>query len=390
MVSTFDFENGEAHHQYRASWTMGQKRNKPINKIIRGITYPIIAGWILSKLYLHFAGEDFHTDHVINLFRPLWDGGPAPALSGADIDINAGTWNFRGEKNGLKTFSKAVPGSPVMALRGTGVLNMHVSTAVGTFLDAYRCYLWVDMLDLMTEMDYDPKTVVSAQKSAAVDGIASGASKGKSKGSGVKGIFGKLMGSKSGSTDRSSKPEVYDVGSSDLSKDLAKKAMTKSENSWGRKGCLVDKNKLAPKSQFKWRDLVYQRLKLPWPIYPRELLIWRDWHFDEREKTVRMTYKSVEDERVPHTPGYIRAEATHMLWHFEKRPAKAVINAAGLTEYQDQTYVEVECFVDSKGSIPPWFINYLQGSWPTKVLREFQRLVDGAKGYEPWPGLVNW
>ena len=375
---------------------MGQKRNRPIKKIIRGITYPIIVGWILSKIYLHFAGEDFHTDHVINLFRPLWTSDSSPSVDGADIDINAGKWNYRGEKDGLKTYSKAVPGSPVLALRGTGVLNMHVSTAVGTFLDANRCYLWVDMLDLMTEMEYDARTVIAAKKSA--DAVESDSAtrtlEGKTGGSGgIKGVLGKLLGSKnevSGDGNKSLKPKVYDVTTSDLSMDLAKKAMSRSENSWARSGCLVDKKGLATKSNFKWRDLVYQRLKLPWPIYPRELLIKRDWHFNEKAKTVQMTYKSIEDERVPHTKGFIRADATHMLWHFEKKPAKEVRNAAGLTEFIDQTYVEVECFVDSKGSIPAWFINYLQGSWPTKVLREFQKLVDGARGYEPWPGLLHW
>lgn len=378
-------------------------RHKPVNRIIRGITYPIIFGWILSKLYVSWVGEDFHTDHVLNLIRPLWQS--TPVVSRGEIDFNAGVWQYRGEKNGLKTFSKAVPGSALLALRGTGVLNMHVSTAVGTFLDANRCYLWVDMLDLMYEMLYDPKTAIyssgqgtggdaeerfdeaqSAVKKA--DGT-----KRKSKTNAIKGLFKKFTGARDYGTKGATKgvdASIVSVEISDLSKDLAKEAMKRRENSWSREISQIRKRGLPSRSDFKFRDLVYQRLKLPWPISPRELLIRRDWHFDEKDKKVLMKYKSIEDKRVSHTKGFIRAEAAHMLWQFEKRPPKAVVNAAGLTEYIDQTYVEVECFVDSKGSIPAWFINYLQGSWPTKVLREFQKLVDAAEGYEPWPGIVHW
>ena len=165
----------------------------------------------------------------------------------------------------------------------------------------------------------------------------------------------------------------------------------KKVSSWMRESAVINKKRYHEKGDFTHRDLVYQQLKLPWPIYPRELLIRRDWEFDSKAKKVTLRYKSIEDERVPHTPGYIRAEAVHMMWTFERKPPRAAVNkASGLTEWIDQTYVEVECFADSKGSIPVWFINYLQSSWPTKTLREFQKLVDSAEGYEPWPGLVQW
>jgi hypothetical protein len=42
---------------------------------------------------------------------------------------------------------------------------------------------------------------------------------------------------------------------------------------------------------------------------------------------------------------------------------------------QRQTKVEVECIVDSKGSIPAWLINFMQKQWPHKALTAFNKLV---------------
>ena len=133
-------------------------RSTSSRRLIRAITYPIIIGYMLSKVYEAFAGEPFHIDHFMNLFK----SGPTNTVAGGKLDVSAGTWKLRSEKNGLATYSKAVPGSPLMALKGTGVLNMHVSVAVGTFLDSCRCYDWVDMLDVMTEVPYDQRTIIKA------------------------------------------------------------------------------------------------------------------------------------------------------------------------------------------------------------------------------------
>ena len=319
--------------------------------MIRAITYPIIIGYVLSKVYEAAVGEPFHTDHITSLFG---SGSTIVTATGGKLDVSAGTWKFRSEKNGLATYSKAVAGTPLMALKGTGILNMHVSVAVGTFLDSCRCYDWVDMLDVMTEVPYDKSTIIAPEdvENASYKAVD---------------FSDRSMNAKKASSYRARK-----------------------ENCWNRADSIMKKKKFIHKDNFTFKDLVHQQLKLPWPISPRELLLQRNWEFDDKKKRVYMHYNSIEDTRVPHKEGFIRAESPHMVWIFEKRPPKIITNKAGLTEEVDQTYVQVECFVDSKGSIPAWFINYLQSNWPTKVLREFQKLVDKAEGYEPWPGLVHW
>jgi hypothetical protein len=171
--------------------------------------------------------------------------------------------------------------------------------------------------------------------------------------------------------------------------------------------------KLYDKTNFKYTDVVHQVLKLPWPISPREMVIQREWDFDFNKKIVTMSYKSIEDNRIPHKKGVIRAFCPHMLWKFakvdeefdedakrkktipRKKPSKsrsdAIDNMGKGPDYAEAlTKVEIECFVDSKGSIPSWFINYIQSNWPTKSLLAFQGLVDKSEGYTMWPSLTKW
>ena len=266
-------------------------RSSTSRRLIRAITYLIIIGYILSKVYEALAGEPFHTDHIMNLFV----SGPKNVEAGGKLDVTAGSWKFRSEKNGLATYSKAVPGSPLMALKGTGVLNMHVSVAVGTFLDSCRCYDWVEMLDKMTEVPYDKSTIIKPgdEETALYTAVD---------------FSERSMNAKRAATYRARK-----------------------ENCWNRPDSIMKKQKLTSKDHFHFKDLVHQQLKLPWPIAPRELLLQRNWEFDDRKKRVYMHYTSVEDTRVPHKQGSIRAESPHMVWIFERRPPKTVMNEAGLT-----------------------------------------------------------
>jgi hypothetical protein len=104
--------------------------------------------------------------------------------------------------------------------------------------------------------------------------------------------------------------------------------------------------------------------------------------------------------------GVIRAVSPHTLWRFEdvtyaqthgiqhehireekergatdenKKDGESGNGGQGRTFSSDSakryTKVEVECIVDSKGSIPAWLINFMQKQWPTKALTAFNRLV---------------
>ena len=136
-------------------------------------------------------------------------------------------------------------------------------------------------------------------------------------------------------------------------------------------------------------DVVHQMVKLPWPIAPRELLIQRNWEFDADTKTVTMLYHSIEDRRIAHQPDMIRSLSPHMMWKFTAGKKKRGKDG---NEDEDTTAIEIECFVDPRGSIPAWFINFLQQSWPTNTLLAFQTLViqGKKKKYPQYPKISHW
>jgi hypothetical protein len=348
--------------------------------LIRFVTFPIIIAWCWGQFSTWYFTE-------------------TESISPNTIDINQGTWRFESEKYGIATYSKAVPNSPLLALRGEGILNMHIAEAVSTFLDAYRCYDWIDMLDSMLELPYDKNTIILPG-----DENRSGNKGAKEKKNGLLSSFF----SSSSSSGNSVMTNVLDLAR--VTRSESDKNKKNRISSWQNNKHLA---KLYDKTNFKYTDVVHQVLKLPWPISPREMVIQREWDFDYNTKIVTMSYKSVEDARIPHKKGVVRAFCPHMLWKFakvdvefdedakrkkkipRKKPAKSRKDAidsvgSGPDDGEALTKVEIECFVDSKGSIPSWFINYIQSNWPTKSLLAFQSLVDKSDGYAHWPSLKKW
>lgn len=188
-------------------------------------------------------------------------------------------------------------------------------------------------------------------------------------------------------------------------------------------------------------DVVHQELSLPWPISPRDILLYREFHFQRTDPkapqarrqeaeldAVTVRYHSTVDARVPPQKGYIRSYAPHVLWRFKALPPdrdavpellKSGVTASALAEQARSTYpnsdhglalrmiqsapgskarrsladsrvasdrvshhrtiVEVECVVDSKGAIPAWFINFMQMSWPQKTLSKFRTLAQSKR-----------
>jgi hypothetical protein len=155
-----------------------------------------------------------------------------------------------------------------------------------------------------------------------------------------------------------------------------------------------------------------QILEFPWPITARDILLQRIFSFDRQARKVAVNYRSVLDSRIPPSKGLIRAESPSSLWQFraltpqgdgkggdgaaeagrkalrwlqgsakakEQRgggegassPASSYPTAAGppgggfaamrhSPDGRPRTVVEIESLVDSKGSIPAWFINFMQ------------------------------
>lgn len=128
---------------------------------------------------------------------------------------------------------------------------------------------------------------------------------------------------------------------------------------------------------FEYSDAVYEIMKLPWPIAPRDILLKRDWAYDVRNKTVTVRYASFDDPvRCPELPHRIRAWSPHTLWRFH------------FVDHSS-TRVEIECLVDSKGTIPSWFINFMQRSFPSDSLSAFDALAQKKK-VPPHRRVLDW
>jgi hypothetical protein len=50
---------------------------------------------------------------------------------------------------GIDTFMKKIPGTKLIAFRGVGVIDSHISEALGLFCDFDLAYEWVEMLYYM-------------------------------------------------------------------------------------------------------------------------------------------------------------------------------------------------------------------------------------------------
>ena len=56
-------------------------------------------------------------------------------------------WELTGEKNGIKTFRREMPGSPIVAFRGEGTIDAPLEKVVSVLLNSARATEWVDSLE---------------------------------------------------------------------------------------------------------------------------------------------------------------------------------------------------------------------------------------------------
>ena len=138
-------------------------------------------------------------------------------------------------------------------------------------------------------------------------------------------------------------------------------------------------------------DVVYQVLHLPWPISPRELVLRRNWLIDHQNKSVTFRYQSVSDPRIPESKERIRADVPFTIWKFSA-VEKSGIDPDQCGHRSAATIVEIQCLVDSKGSIPSWFMNYVQRSWPSKTIEVFTKLArrELGRSKQDFPLVSQW
>eukprot|EP01031_Cornospumella_fuschlensis_P032575 gene32575-39387_t len=265
-----------------------------------------------------------------------------------DVSYANKGWDFVGRFNGVDTFvRRADSSSPVLSFRGVAVLDVHISDCLGPFVNVTHSLEWISMLKSIEQWPHPT----------------------------------------------SSDPNV---------------------------------------------DVIYQVLNLPWPLAARDILLERRFSFQQALGQVTVSYRSTAHPQLPERPLFIRAHSPHTMWRFtvvsedeegaEKRDAAPVgvlpkkhMQLLGLLQKSlgklrrgwswlmrsvfriqpsdgikalpaapqpscgkrissssrrgHKTLVEVESTVDSKGSIPVWFLNYMQRFWPASTLRTFEKMA---------------
>jgi hypothetical protein len=105
--------------------------------------------------------------------------------------------------------------------------------------------------------------------------------------------------------------------------------------------------------------ITFSLTDMPWPIYDRRLILHNELRLDKERKLLFVVSKSMAFPGAPVPERTVEAFVGYSSIGF--RPVS-----------KDKTYVELTAFIDPKGSIPHWVINFYQKSWPIKFLRALE------------------
>lgn len=121
--------------------------------------------------------------------------------------------------------------------------------------------------------------------------------------------------------------------------------------------------------------ITYSLTDMPWPVYDRRLVLHNKLHLDKERRLLFVLSKTVEHDKAPKPDRTIEAFVGYSNMGF--RPVS-----------KDRTYVELTAFIDPRGSIPSWIINFYQKSWPIDFLKAIE--VRANKHQKPLrPGLQS-
>jgi hypothetical protein len=120
---------------------------------------------------------------------------------------------------------------------------------------------------------------------------------------------------------------------------------------------LITKNTL--KDISPRQAITYSLTDMPWPLYDRRLILDNLLKIDRERKLLFILSKSVPFEKAPSPKKTIEAFVGHANIGFRPIDKKS-------------TYVEMTAFIDPKGSIPAWIINFYQEKWPIQFLKALE------------------
>lgn len=108
--------------------------------------------------------------------------------------------------------------------------------------------------------------------------------------------------------------------------------------------------------------VTYTLNSMPWPVWDREMILHNVLKIDYEKKLLFVMSKSVHEEykNFPRAKKAVMAQMDYSNIGF--RPIG-----------KDKCYVELTAFVDAKGEIPAWMVNFFQKKWPLKFLKSIER-----------------
>ncbi|MEC7275295.1 MAG: START domain-containing protein [Bdellovibrionota bacterium] len=106
--------------------------------------------------------------------------------------------------------------------------------------------------------------------------------------------------------------------------------------------------------------ITYSLTDMSWPVYDRTLILHNKLHLDKERKLLFVLSKTVPHKKAPQPERTIEAFVGYSNMGF--RPVS-----------RNKTYVELTAFIDPRGSIPSWLINFYQTSWPVDFLEAVEK-----------------
>ena len=128
------------------------------------------------------------------------------------------------------------------------------------------------------------------------------------------------------------------------------------------------RKKVTIKNTSDLEAITYTLNKMPWPLWDRELILHNILKLDKEKKLLYVLSKSVHKDY----PNYPKEKETIMA---DIRYSNMGFRPIG----PNKTFIELTAFVDPKGSIPAWMVNFYQKKWPIKFLTAIEKRANVHK-----------
>ncbi len=109
----------------------------------------------------------------------------------------------------------------------------------------------------------------------------------------------------------------------------------------------------------------YSLNSLPWPLSNRDFILHNKLYLSKEKKLLFITSKSIKDPHYPKKEGIVRA------WIHYSNIGLRPIN-------EKKTYIEWTLFVDPKGQIPSWLVNFYQSRFPIQFFNMAEKRANSV------------